>query len=191
MHLNVLTQTSLILQRESQERSNRNYESPRGNRIQSQNSNNENFSSEVLGLKEQSTQNERDSVKKSQAGRSEIAKQSTNSQGTPRMQGIMKKQSLLMKKFFEEKLKEMKLHGVEERVSELDREVGGLRDSVSALGKSCNEAISTMQQMKHNFDLITIHKKYFNALVEKPIKHADQIRASLVALITDLSNKHE
>ena len=43
--------------------------------------------------------------------------------------------------------------------------------------------------MKANFDLLTIHKRYYEGLTSKPIIYADKIKAALIEQIDSINAK--
>ncbi len=90
----------------------------------------------------------------------------------------------MIKKYFEDKFKELKLHGVEERITEIDNQIKSMKDRFESLESSAKSSLDNVAQMKKNFDLITVHKKYFESLVDKPIRHTDKIKADLLEFIT-------
>ena len=107
------------------------------------------------------------------------------------MAGIIKKQQGMIKKYFEDKFKELNLNGIEDRVTEIDNMLKTMKDRFENLEASAKSSLENVALMKKHFDLITIHKKYFEGLVEKPIKHADKIKAHLLDFITVALSKND
>ncbi|CDW91494.1 UNKNOWN [Stylonychia lemnae] len=144
-----------------------------------------------MALKQQSTQDDEGLLKKSsQVSKSnEDGKMSQNSQGSPRFAGMLKKQQVALKKYFDEKFRELKISGGEERFAQFEINIKTTLEKLKELEQQNNEQNESIKQMKKNFDIITVHKKYFDALVAKPVAYVDKIKQQLVEQIDQLSQK--
>ena len=66
-----------------------------------------------------------------------------------------------------------------------------IEQKIDDMNKHYGSAIHGLNHMKANFDQLTVHKRYFDALVQKPITYADKIKASLIEQINQINAKGE
>eukprot|EP00347_Sterkiella_histriomuscorum_P007495 403348702 len=128
--------------------------------------------------------------KGSQASKSnEDGKQSSYSQTSPKFAGILKKQTLMLKKYFEERFKEVKGNMDDEKINGLQDQINKLEEKNKDIEGQLMQNFENVKHMRKNFDVLTVHKKYFDKLVQKPITYMEKLKAQILEQLSNLDSK--